>query len=167
MHYQISPDMSALCGDLEIIDATLNINEVDCEKCLLLYKKEVIHYMRDAKLVCGQKMGKHIHWSNMAETVNCFMCLEIINAGKTLDEIANNEEEVILGGKRIIKKFRITDRFCYELGRAIAQIQRKEFTVEGFLCFCRDLNLETHRGSNGLRDAMRGAFEERERLNSI
>jgi hypothetical protein len=55
-------------------------------------------------------------------------------------------------------------RFCYEFGRAVAHFKGKDFDMSDFILICQSCGVGTSCGSNGLVDAMLGAFDEYKRV---
>lgn len=57
--------------------------------------------------------------------------------------------------------------FCYEFGRAIAHFKGADFDMASFVSLCSNSGLTVACGSNGLRDAMIGAFDEYKRVSDL
>ena len=58
-------------------------------------------------------------------------------------------------------------RFCYEFGRAVAHFKGQSFDMSEFISICRDCGVGSSCGSNGLVDAMLGAFDEYKRVSDL
>lgn len=54
--------------------------------------------------------------------------------------------------------------YCYEFGRAVAQIKRDDFDMEQFIVLCRQIGMGLNYGSDGIERAMIGAFDEYRRI---